>query len=151
MVAALDAVRGVVQPSKLRNWNSCCLEGRWGRPPEFVQLVASRRPANATPHAPSSVYRFHVGRDRMFRTVRRKCPKEMSRFKTSRLKTSRIALSALVLALAVSVAMPRPAGAKTITAVMHSDLRIIHPGVTTAYTPRDHGHMVYDPLLPPAP
>src|SRR6201986_1004270 len=36
---------------------------------------------------------------------------------------------------------------KTITAVMHSDLRIIDPLFTTAYIPRDPGYMVYDPLL----
>jgi peptide/nickel transport system substrate-binding protein len=39
------------------------------------------------------------------------------------------------------------AAAKTITAVMHSDLRIIDPGFTTAYIARDHGYMVYDTLL----
>jgi peptide/nickel transport system substrate-binding protein len=36
---------------------------------------------------------------------------------------------------------------KTITAVMHSDLRITDPGFTTAYITRDHGYMVYDTLL----
>ena len=30
---------------------------------------------------------------------------------------------------------------------MHSDLRIIDPGFTTAYITRDHGYMVYDTLL----
>ncbi len=39
------------------------------------------------------------------------------------------------------------AAGKTITAVMHSDLRIIDPGFTTAYITRDHGYMVYDTLL----
>ncbi|MDB5604418.1 MAG: hypothetical protein JWP25_1318 [Bradyrhizobium sp.] len=39
------------------------------------------------------------------------------------------------------------AAGKTITAVMHSDLRIIDPGYTTAYITRDHGYMVYDTLL----
>src|SRR6201997_2767570 len=39
------------------------------------------------------------------------------------------------------------AGKKTITAVMHSDLRIIDPLFTTAYITRDHGYMVYDTLL----
>jgi peptide/nickel transport system substrate-binding protein len=39
------------------------------------------------------------------------------------------------------------AGKKTITAVMHSDLRVIDPGFTTAYITRDHGYMVYDTLL----
>jgi peptide/nickel transport system substrate-binding protein len=39
------------------------------------------------------------------------------------------------------------AQAKTIRAVMHSDLRVIDPGFTTAYITRDHGYMVYDTLL----
>src|SRR6201988_1803385 len=39
------------------------------------------------------------------------------------------------------------AGRKTITAVMHSDLRVIDPGFTTAYITRDHGYMIYDTLL----
>src|SRR6476619_5611937 len=54
-----------------------------------------------------------------------------------------IALAALSGALAVT----EPADATTITAVMHSDLRIIDPGFTTAYITRDHGYMVYDTLL----
>ncbi|MBR1222719.1 ABC transporter substrate-binding protein [Bradyrhizobium sp. U87765 SZCCT0131] len=39
------------------------------------------------------------------------------------------------------------AAGKTITAVMHSDLRVIDPIITTAYISRDHGYMVYDTLL----
>ena len=39
------------------------------------------------------------------------------------------------------------AGTKTITAVMHSDLRVTDPIITTAYITRDHGYMVYDTLL----
>ena len=50
-------------------------------------------------------------------------------------------------ALAAWLAASPPAQAKTITAVMHSDLRIIDPGFTTAYITRDHGYMVYDTLL----
>src|SRR5437899_1459238 len=65
----------------------------------------------------------------MFRTVRRKFP------------TIAAALSAAILS---SQAL---AAGKTITAVMHSDLRIIDPGFTTAYITRDHGYMVYDTLL----
>ena len=40
-----------------------------------------------------------------------------------------------------------PAHAKTLTAVMHSDLRILDPIFTGAYITRDHGYMVYDTLL----
>ena len=45
--------------------------------------------------------------------------------------------------LARSLAMASRGRAKTITAGMHSDLRITDPGLTT----RDHGYMVYDMLL----
>lgn len=58
---------------------------------------------------------------------------------------SKLALS--VVALSTALASPVFAGGKTITAVMHSDLRIIDPGFTTAYITRDHGYMVYDTLL----
>src|SRR6201996_2653896 len=51
------------------------------------------------------------------------------------------------IALSAALAMFSPADAKTITAVMHSDLRVIDPGITTAYITRDHGYMVYDTLL----
>jgi peptide/nickel transport system substrate-binding protein len=58
--------------------------------------------------------------------------------------------SCLVLsALALSSAWASRANAagKTITAVMHSDLRVIDPIFTPAYITRDHGYMVYDTLL----
>jgi peptide/nickel transport system substrate-binding protein len=56
-------------------------------------------------------------------------------------------LTLTALALSAALALPAPAPAKTITAVMHSDLRTIDPGFTTAYITRDHGYMVYDTLL----
>jgi peptide/nickel transport system substrate-binding protein len=47
-----------------------------------------------------------------------------------------------------ALALAAPAQAEsTIRAVMHSDLRVIDPGFTTAYITRDHGYMVYDTLL----
>jgi peptide/nickel transport system substrate-binding protein len=52
-----------------------------------------------------------------------------------------------VLALSAALTSQAIAAGKTITAVMHSDLRIIDPGFTTAYITRDHGYMVYDTLL----
>ncbi len=52
-------------------------------------------------------------------------------------RVNRSVMTALVLALAAM-----PASAKTITAVMHSDLRVIDPGFTTAYITRDHGYMM---------
>ena len=63
----------------------------------------------------------------------------------SRAFASKLALS--VVALSTALASPVLAAGKTITAVMHSDLRIIDPGLTTAYITRDHGYMVYDTLL----
>src|ERR1700723_3942539 len=54
---------------------------------------------------------------------------------------------ASVMALATMLPLPALAAGKTITAVMHSDLRVIDPGMTTAYITRDHGYMVYDTLL----
>jgi len=55
--------------------------------------------------------------------------------------------TASAVALAAVLALPSLAAAKTITAVMHSDLRVIDPELTTAYITRDHGYMVYDTLL----
>src|ERR1700675_1728191 len=78
---------------------------------------------------------FHVRRDRMFHS--------------SRWKFSRRAFSVALPVLALSAALTSQtfAAGKTITAVMHSDLRVIDPLFTTAYITRDHGYMVYDTLL----
>jgi peptide/nickel transport system substrate-binding protein len=69
---------------------------------------------------------------------------DFSRFRRS-LLASAVALP--VLALSAALGPQAIAAGKTITAVMHSDLRIIDPGFTTAYITRDHGYMVYDTLL----
>src|SRR3981189_2925428 len=58
---------------------------------------------------------------------------------------ARVALSVLVLSAALT--SQAIAAGKTITAVMHSDLRVTDPIITTAYITRDHGYMVYDTLL----
>jgi peptide/nickel transport system substrate-binding protein len=70
-------------------------------------------------------------------------------FQISRWKLPTMASGVVLSVLAVSAALTSPACAagKTITAVMHSDLRVIDPGFTTAYITRDHGYMVYDTLL----
>jgi len=71
-------------------------------------------------------------------------------FHISRRMLLKLAASTAPIALAASGQWTSPAAAaagKTITAVMHSDLRIIDPGFTTAYIARDHGYMVYDTLL----
>src|SRR6202158_1140354 len=56
-------------------------------------------------------------------------------------------ITLLAFVLSAAPAPSSPAHAKTITAVMHSDLRILDPGFTGAYITRDHGYMVYDTLL----
>src|SRR5271169_4623620 len=68
-------------------------------------------------------------------------------FHISRWRHPTIMSTLSVLALSAALALPALAQAKTITAVMHSDLRTIDPGFTTAYITRDHGYMVYDTLL----
>src|SRR3954451_24841197 len=68
-------------------------------------------------------------------------------FRLLRWKRPTAGLKLALPVLAAALAMSPPADAKTITAVMHSDLRIIDPGFTTAYITRDHGYMVYDTLL----
>jgi peptide/nickel transport system substrate-binding protein len=63
----------------------------------------------------------------------------------SRWKRNTIA-SAIALAAALALPMPTWAAGKTITAVMHADLRT--PGMmTTAYIIRDFGYMIFDTLL----
>ena len=61
------------------------------------------------------------------------------------------ALSTFLFSTALALASPAhaksPSAVKTITAVMHSDLRVTDPIITTAYISRDHGYMVYDTLL----
>src|SRR4051812_20125161 len=53
-----------------------------------------------------------------------------------------------IMAFSAALALPaQAAGTKTIPAVMHSDLRVTDPIITTAYITRDHGYMVYDTLL----
>src|SRR3954462_3564324 len=69
-------------------------------------------------------------------------------FLISRRLRSTFASTLPAIALSAMLAMPASAaGTKTITAVMHSDLRVTDPIITTAYITRDHGYMVYDTLL----
>lgn len=44
-------------------------------------------------------------------------------------------------------ATPAMAEGKTITAVMHSGLRVLDPIITTAHITRNHGYMIYDVLI----
>jgi len=65
----------------------------------------------------------------------------------SRWKRTTLASALSVVALSAALTSQAFAAGKTITAVMHSDLRVIDPIMTTAYITRDHGYMVYDTLL----
>lgn len=53
-------------------------------------------------------------------------------------------LAASAIALAATMAQGQ---AQTVTAVMHSGLRMLDPIVSTAHITRDHGYMVYDQLV----
>jgi peptide/nickel transport system substrate-binding protein len=68
-------------------------------------------------------------------------------FPISRRKFTTIASALSVLAVSAALSPQAFAAGKTIAAVMHSDLRVIDPILTTAYITRDHGYMVYDTLL----
>src|ERR1700746_1811355 len=63
------------------------------------------------------------------------------------LKAIGIAPPALACSSALLSRATAASGNTTITAVMHSDLRVIDPILTTAYITRDHGYMVYDALV----
>ena len=52
-----------------------------------------------------------------------------------------------LMAATALMALGLPAQAQTLRAVMHSDLRVIDPIITTAYITRNHGYMVYDTLF----
>lgn len=55
----------------------------------------------------------------------------------------------LTTALLAGMTLIQPAAAqeKTITAVMHSGLRVLDPVITTAHITRNHGYMIYDVLV----
>ena len=63
------------------------------------------------------------------------------------LKTARRSLLVAAVMIAAVLAWPTGSHAKTIRAVMHSDLRALDPILSSAYITRDHGYMVYDTLV----
>lgn len=69
----------------------------------------------------------------------------MGRFRLMR----RAGAGLLAAALLAGAAFTQPATAqeKTITAVMHSALRVLDPVITTAHITRNHGYMIYDVLV----
>ncbi|PTW59850.1 peptide/nickel transport system substrate-binding protein [Breoghania corrubedonensis] len=56
-------------------------------------------------------------------------------------------LMAGVMLAGASMGTAAQAAEKTITAVMHSGLRVLDPIITTAHIVRDHGYMIYDVLV----
>jgi peptide/nickel transport system substrate-binding protein len=56
------------------------------------------------------------------------------------------AFTGAALLAAMGFAADAQAEGKTITAVMHSGLRVLDPIITTAHITRDHGYMIYDVL-----
>ena len=61
---------------------------------------------------------------------------------TSFLTSKKLGLAAALMALGLTAAE-----AQTVTAVMHSGLRVLDPIMTTAHITRNHGYMIYDTLL----
>lgn len=68
---------------------------------------------------------------------------------TSRNQSSPISATRALRGLLVAAVLASPTWsyAKTIKAVMHSDLRALDPIVSSAYITRDHGYMIYDTLV----
>jgi len=68
---------------------------------------------------------------------------------TSRDQSSPISAKRVLRGLLVAAVLASPTWsyAKTIKAVMHSDLRALDPIVSSAYITRDHGYMIYDTLV----
>lgn len=75
----------------------------------------------------------------------------ISRSGASAMRTARAVVRGAGSILAVSIlalaATTAHAQEKTVTAVMHSGLRMLDPIVSTAHITRDHGYMVYDLLV----
>ena len=64
-----------------------------------------------------------------------------------RLRPAMRAAASLSLALGLAFSFAAPAQAQTVTAVLHSGLRVLDPIITTAYMSRNHGYMIFDTLL----
>ncbi|WP_425248610.1 ABC transporter substrate-binding protein [Chelativorans salis] len=54
---------------------------------------------------------------------------------------------AVLMAGSSMATIPAVAEGKTVTAVMHSGLRVLDPIITTAHITRNHGYMIYDVLV----
>src|ERR1700738_1636695 len=104
---------------------------RYARPPKNMTLCTMNHLGD----------QFQIRRDRMSDILRGR----HSAASSKRTLSGLIVAAALVLPTLADA--KTIAAVKTITAVMHSDLRVSAPGLTTAYITRDHGYMVYDTLL----
>lgn len=71
----------------------------------------------------------------------------MALFKPSRAIGSTIKAGLAAAALLMAAQAGAAAQTRTITAVMHSGLRVLDPVITTAHITRNHAYMIYDTLL----
>lgn len=71
----------------------------------------------------------------------------MSIMSSVSMKWSSVRPLALAACLSAALALPTPANAQTITAVMQSGLRSLDPVINTDCMARNHGYMIYDTLL----
>ncbi|TKT76201.1 ABC transporter substrate-binding protein [Aquamicrobium sp. LC103] len=62
-------------------------------------------------------------------------------------RLSGLLAGAFLAGTALTFSVPAHADADTITAVMHSGLRVLDPIITTAHITRNHGYMIYDVLV----
>jgi len=69
----------------------------------------------------------------------------MDLFNRAKRSSARALVPAAV--LCTVLLLSAPANGETITAVMHSGLRILDPVITTAHIVRNHAYMIYDTLL----
>jgi peptide/nickel transport system substrate-binding protein len=69
-------------------------------------------------------------------------------FKAMKMRPAR-SVRTLLLTASISAVLlcANPAAAQTVTAVLHSPLRVLDPIITTAYMSRNHGYMIFDTLL----
>src|SRR5690625_1783112 len=63
---------------------------------------------------------------------------------TTRFQAKKLVLHGLTIALLSAAGI---ASAQTVTAVMHSGLRLMDPIRSTAFITREHGYMIYDTLV----
>src|SRR5690606_19118554 len=119
-----------------------CLEATAARlaNPRLVPIAAARTSAIVTKVTDRSQRANEVVARTSGRPLHTKDGNQMNRLHTSKRRT----LQALLLSASMTATA---ASAQTITAVMHSGLRMMDPIQSTAFITRDHGYMIYDTLV----